>query len=149
MIDFTIITQIERPAAEVFAYVTDPSRLASWQTNTVSAVAEDGLPLHLGSRLREVHRAPGGKELASLVEVSAYEPDGTFALRMLEGALPLDAHISLEPGGHGTTLRFRVHGRPSGLMRLAQPLLARTLRAQFAHHCTTLKAVLEAAPVSG
>jgi len=38
-------------------------------------------------RLREVHRAPGGKQLASLVEVFEYEPDRVFALRMLEGAL--------------------------------------------------------------
>jgi uncharacterized protein YndB with AHSA1/START domain len=38
MIDFTIETEIERPPAEVFAYVTDPTKLATWQTNTVSAV---------------------------------------------------------------------------------------------------------------
>ena len=37
MIDFTIDTQIARPVGDVFAYVTDPDKLATWQTNTVSA----------------------------------------------------------------------------------------------------------------
>ena len=85
MIDFTIETHIERPVADVFGYVSDPGKLATWQTNTVSAVQEGDGPLRLGTRLREVHRAPGGKELASVVEVSEYEPDRTFALRVVEG----------------------------------------------------------------
>jgi uncharacterized protein YndB with AHSA1/START domain len=66
MIQFTVQTEIARPAGEVFTYVTDPTKLASWQTNTVSVVSEGDGPLGLGSRLREVHRAPGGKRLASL-----------------------------------------------------------------------------------
>ena len=53
MIQFSIETHIERPVGEVFAYATDPDRLATWQTNAVSAVREDDGPLGLGSRLRE------------------------------------------------------------------------------------------------
>jgi uncharacterized membrane protein len=146
MIDFTVTIELERPVGEVFAYVTDPSKLATWQTNTVSVVVEDGRPLRLGSRLREVHRAPGGKELPSLVEVSAYHPDSTFALHMLEGALPLDAHISFEPVRAGTALSFHVHGQPRGSMRLMQPLLKRTLRKQFGQYLRTLKELLEREP---
>ena len=85
MIDFTIETEIARPVSEVFAHVTDPSKLATWQASTVSATQEDSGPLGLGTRLREVHRAPRGQELASRVEVSEYDPDRRFALHMLEG----------------------------------------------------------------
>jgi uncharacterized protein YndB with AHSA1/START domain len=63
MIDITVETRIARPVHDVFAYATDPDHLPSWQTNTVSARREDGGPYGVGSRLREVHRAPGGKEL--------------------------------------------------------------------------------------
>ena len=84
MIEFAIETEIERPVADVFAYATDPGRLATWQTNTVSAVQEGVGPLGLGTRLREVHRA-GGKELESLVEVSEYEHHRVFALHVVEG----------------------------------------------------------------
>jgi uncharacterized protein YndB with AHSA1/START domain len=144
MIDFTIETEIDRPVGEVFAYVTDPGKLPTWQTNTVSVVQEGDGPLGVGTRLREVHRAPGGKELASLVEVSEYEPDSKFALQMIEGALPIHARISLEPTDQGGTgLRLNVHGHPSGPMRLAQPLLAPALKRQFKRHCANLKRVLE------
>jgi hypothetical protein len=43
-------------------------------------------------------------------------------------------------------MSFTVHGQPTGAMRLAQPLLKRALRRQFAAHCATLKRVLETWP---
>jgi uncharacterized protein YndB with AHSA1/START domain len=143
VIDFTIETDIKRPVAEVFAYVTDPAKLATWQTNTVSAMAEDGAPLHLGSRLREVHRGPGGRQLSSLVEVSELVPDRLFALRAVEGPLPVDARLSVEPSESGTRLRFRVRGEPTGPLRFLQPVMRFALKRQFREHCATLKRVLE------
>jgi hypothetical protein len=99
MIKFTVRTEIARPPADVFGYVTDPAKLATLQTNTISAVAQDDKPIGVGTCVREVHRAPGGKELASLVEVSEWEPDRVFALRMLEGA------YRSTPGSRSTRLR--------------------------------------------
>jgi uncharacterized protein YndB with AHSA1/START domain len=145
MIDFTIETQIERPVTDVFGYVSDPGKLATWQTNTVSAVQEGDGPLRLGTRLREVHRAPGGKELASVVEVSEYEPDRTFALRVVEGT-PVHLRIDFEPADSGTLMGFRAYGQLTGPMRLAQPLLQRVLKRQFAGQCATLKQLLEGTP---
>ena len=145
MIDFTIETRIERSPEEVFDYVTDPDRLATWQTNTVSAVREDDGPMRVGSRLREVHRAPGGKELESLVEVSELDRPRAFGLTVVEGSLPVDLDITLDAGGEGTLMRFRGHGQASGAMRLAQPLLQRVLKRQFGEQCATLKRVMEGA----
>ena len=66
MIDFVIEIEILRPPADVFAYETDPTKLATWQPNTVSAVPEQRGPLGLGSRMREVHRAPGANSSPSV-----------------------------------------------------------------------------------
>ena len=90
-----------------------------------------------------ITRSPGGKRLASLVEVSEYEPDRVFALRMLEGALPIHARITFDATELGTRLEFEARGEPSGVMRLAQPILHITLKRQFAGYCATLKQVLE------
>ena len=144
MIEFTIETCIERPPATVFHYVSDPDRLATWQTNTVSSIQESDGPFGLGTRLREIHRTPGGKEIESVVEVSEYQPDRTLGLRVVEG-MPVHVHVTLEPAERGTLMRFRAHGRLTGTMRLAQPLLQRVLKRQFARQCATLKQVLEAA----
>jgi hypothetical protein len=143
VIDFTIETRIERSPEEVFDYVTDPDSLGTWQTNTVSAEREDAGPMRVGSRLREVHRAPGGKELPSLVEVTAFDRPHAFGLKVVEGSLPVDLDIGLEGGEAGTLMRFRGHGQPTGAMRLAQPLLQRVLKRQFGQQCATLKQVLE------
>src|ERR1700730_4151809 len=106
MIQFTVGTEIARSPTDVFAYVTDPAKLPTWQTNTISAVAENDQPFGLGTQVREVHRAPGGKQLASLVEVSEYEPDRVFALRMLDGALPIHARITFESTELGTRVQL-------------------------------------------
>jgi len=145
MIQFSIETHIERPISEVFRYATDPDLLATWQTNTVSAVEQGGGPLRLGSRLHEVHRAPGGKELESVVEVSEYEPDRTLGLRVVEGT-PIHARMTFQPANGGTDMTFAGHGELAGPLRLAQPLMQRVLKRQFAKHCATLKRVLETTP---
>jgi hypothetical protein len=62
---------------------------------------------------------------------------------MIEGALPVHAHMTFEPTTTGTRLQLRAYGQPTGAMRLAQPLLQRTLKRQFAGYCRTLKEVLE------
>lgn len=145
MIDFTIDTPIARSPEEVFDYVTDPGKLATWQTNTVSAVREDDGAMRVGSRLREVHRAPGGKELESVVEVTEFERGRAFGLRVVEGSLPVDLDVTLEPSEGGTLMRLRGHGEATGAARLAQPLLQRVLKRQFAQQCATLKQVMEGA----
>jgi len=144
MIDFTIETRIDRSPGEVFAYVTDPAKLGTWQTNTVAAEKLGDQPLGLGTRLREVHRAPGGKELESLLEVSEYEPGRVFALQVIEGT-PVDLRITFAPDGDCTVMRFKAYGRLDGPLRLLQPLLGRTLERQFKRQCATLKGLLESA----
>jgi uncharacterized protein YndB with AHSA1/START domain len=146
MIEFTTKTKIERAPPEVFAFATDPARLPEWQTNTVSATPLEDGPLRVGSRMREIHRGPGGKELESLVEVSELEPDRHFGLRMIEGPLPVDGDLRFAPSGGGTQVAFTVQARPTGVMRLAQPLLRLGLKRQFAQHCADLKRALEAQP---
>jgi hypothetical protein len=44
------------------------------------------------------------------VEVSEYESDRVFALRMLEGALPIHARITFEQTEAGTRLQLDVGG---------------------------------------
>jgi len=145
MIDFVIETEIARSPADVFAFVTDATNLASWQTNTVTAVPEPAGPIGLGSRIREVHRAPGGKEFAELVEIVEFEPDRAFGMRVIEGQ-PIHGRITFEPTEQGTRLRFRVYGQPTGIVRVAQPILQPLLRRNFAGFCANLKALLENAP---
>jgi uncharacterized protein YndB with AHSA1/START domain len=145
MVDFTIETEIARPLGEVFAFVTDPAKLALWQTDKVSCVPEPDGPLGLGSRMREVTRAPGGKNISSLVEVAEYEPDRVFGMRMIEGP-PVHGRITFDPTEAGTRFQFRVYGQPTGAMRLAEPFLKPFMKRNFGRYCANLKRVLEETP---
>ena len=147
MIDFTVEVDIDRPVHHVFVYSTDPEKLPTWQTNTVSSTPEQAGPLGVGSRLREIHRGPGGKEFESVVEVTEYAPDRAFALHVVEGT-QIDAELTYTPTDGGTHLRFRAFGKLTGAMRLAEPFLGRMLKRQFTEQVATLKRVLEAEPLA-
>jgi len=140
MMSFVIEREIARPPSDVFAYMVDPSKLATWQKNTLSAVP-DG-PMGLGTKIHEVHRAPGGKQIKTLVEVVEYEPDRVFGMRITEG-MPVHGQITLEASDTGTHFRFRVYSQLAGMMRIAQPIMGAILKLQFNQHCTNLKTVLE------
>jgi hypothetical protein len=127
--------------------MTDPDSLSSWQTNTVSVAIEGDGRFGLGARLHEVHRAPGGRELHSVVEVAQYEPDRRFELRIVEGPLAVDGLFVLAPtDAGGTRIELFGTGRPQRAMRLAQPVLKLLVRRQFAGNLRTLKRVMEAPP---
>jgi uncharacterized protein YndB with AHSA1/START domain len=118
---------IDRPPEAVFAYLTDPDKLPEWQTSTVAVKREASGPLTVGERFKEVHKAMG-RELESTVEVAQSDPPRVFALRILDGALPLDGRWTFEPAGDGTRLHFVGEADVGGAKRLVRPLIARQFR---------------------
>jgi uncharacterized protein YndB with AHSA1/START domain len=138
--------QIDRPPEDVFAYMTDTSKLATWQTTTVDVLRDREGPLVQGERLREVHAAPLGRRVRSTVEVAECDPPRAFALRILDGPLPLDGSWTLEAVDGSTRLHFVGQGALHGPMRLLDGLATRSLAKQFLGHHRRLKAALEAQP---
>ena len=127
---FSLRFHVERPPAEVFAYLTDPERLPEWQKNAVE-VHVDG-PMRQGARIREVRLGKGDQRVESIVEVAAYEPDRVFDLRIVEGAARVHADHRLEPAPDGGTIvTFTAHGELQGLMKLSRPLLPGLFRKSF------------------
>ncbi len=144
MVRIAFPVDIERPVEEVFAYVTDPDRLPEWQDTTISVTQEPGGPMHEGALLREVRRAPFGRRVESLVEVSRYEPNRAFDLHIVDGPLPIDgAHRFSGAGGH-TRIDFEAAGELPRALRPAGPLLKRMMRRQFTAYYRRLKENLEA-----
>jgi uncharacterized protein YndB with AHSA1/START domain len=145
VIAFEFDVEIDRPVAEVFAYVTDPAALPEWQTNTVEVEQLTDGPLGLGTRLREVHAA-GRRRMEQVVEVSAYEPDRRFDLDIVEGPVPVGARHVFEStaDGRGTVIHFAAEGRANGAVRVLEPLLTVAIRRQMKGHYARLKERLEA-----
>jgi len=137
---------VARPVQEVFAYVTDLERLDEWQPNVVSVTKETDGPMGEGTRLREVRRGPFGRNIEAIVEISAYEPNRRFDLRIVSGPLPIDGSHEFHERDGGTRIDFMAQGQPTGVMRLAEPFLRGAMKRQFSGYYERLKSRLESRP---
>lgn len=145
MIKFSFTTKIARPPSVVFAFLADPANLPKWQGTHAVEKLTDG-PIGVGSRFREVHRAPGRSRIESITEVTEYEPGVAFAVRIVEGPVPIDGSWKLEPArDEGTDLRFTASGRGPG-PRFLQPLVAAGAKREFRRQHKELRSVIESLP---
>jgi uncharacterized membrane protein len=140
-VDLTI--QVNRPVQEVFAYVTDPAKLAEWQTNLVSITKETEGPVRSGTLFKEVRRAPFGRTVEAIVEVSRYQESRRFDLRIVSGPMPIDGTNEFTAADGATRIEFAAEGELRGALRLAAPILGRLLRRQFENDYARLKDALE------
>jgi carbon monoxide dehydrogenase subunit G len=134
---------VDRPPAEVFDYLTDPSTLADWQTSkTLVQPLTDGPP-RLGARVRERTKPPGRSEFEQVVEFTEFDRPRRVHVHVVEGPFPVDGTWSFEPQGEGTRVRFVAEGALPGVMRALQPLVRPVVARQFAGYHRTLKRNLE------
>lgn len=132
---------IARAPEDVFAYMTDPAKLASWQDAQDVEQLTPG-PVGRGTRFREVHKVMG-RARTELTEVVTFDPGRQFAIRVLDGP-PVDGRWDFEAIDEGTRLMFTPTVRlPRGLRPL-QPVVAFGTALVFAGFHRRLKRALEA-----
>ena len=132
---------INRPASEVFSYLTDPEKAPEWQSSLIEAHAEG--PMRVGTKVSEIRKFLG-RRMESTLEVTEYEPDRKFSMRILSGPVPFEVEHTLETEDGRTRLRWVGTGEPGGFFKLAEPLVARQARRQFRGDFETLMDLLEA-----
>jgi uncharacterized protein YndB with AHSA1/START domain len=135
---------VGRPPEVVFDYLTDPSKLADWQTSKTSVEQlTDGAP-RVGTRVRERTKAPGGKEFEQIVEFTEFERPLRVHMHIVEGPYPIDGTWSFEPNGEGTRVRFVAAGEARGAMRVLQPVAKLVIARQMAGYHRNLRRNVEA-----
>ena len=140
MIRIELTVEIARAPADVFELLSEIERLPEWQASALEAHA-DG-PLAEGSRITERRRLLG-REVDTELEVVAYEPPKRLTLRSLGGPVQFTVDHELAEQGGGTQLRFVAEAQPGGLLRLTEPVLARTAEQEFRRDFDRLKELLE------
>jgi uncharacterized protein YndB with AHSA1/START domain len=145
-IDFSFDVDIARPPEQVFAFLSDLRRLPEWQPLVVEAEQLGEGPLRQGSRVREA-RNMRGKRLEQIVEIATFEPPRRFAVKVVEGPLPLHGDLTLSPTSDGSTrLHMHAHGHARGAMRMAEPVLKLGIKREFRKQYRRLKELVEAGP---
>lgn len=143
MISVSTSIEIDRPAEEVFAFVSDFPNNPRWQRGQVSARWTSEPPLRVGSTY-EQHARFLGKDVVNSFVVVEHEPGRRVEFTSTDGSFPITVTRTVEPLGPGRS-RFTeaVDGEPKGFFRVAEPLLrpmvARSIRRDFPR----LKALLE------
>jgi carbon monoxide dehydrogenase subunit G len=135
---------VDRRPEAVFDYLTDPSKVTEWQTAKTSVESLTDGPPHLGTRVRERTKPPGGKEFEQVVEFTEFERPLRVRTHIVEGPYPVDGTWSFEPDGPGTRVSFVAEGPLKGAMRLLGPLAARMIARQFRGYHDNLRRNLEA-----
>lgn len=140
-------TSIDRPPAEVFAFIADVDNLTRWQSGTVEAALLSEPPLRLGSRFRQVVKA-GPWKLQSSGVVTEYSPSEVFAVEAMSGPLDYACSIRLKAAGGGTRVTMRAVAHANGFWRFLEPLFAGDLKKEARSELKTLRNVLQTAPVA-
>ena len=130
----------------VFAYVSDLRHSAQWQEGLLEVKKLTEGPLGVGTRFAFV-RTLLGRRLEASNEFVEYEPDAVVTFR-IGGPMPGEASYLFESTTEGTRLTSRISMQPRGLTRLAEPLIAASLRRQMKANLPVLKDLLEKAAAS-
>ena len=142
MASFTSSAHIERPAEEVFAYATDPSRFCEWQHSSTRGhvVGEPGV----GAACVDVRRVVGGQR-SSTAEISEYSPPTRWAVRGT-GNGPIRANVgvtveALGPEESRVTVELEFVG--VGLGRFLAPVVTWRAQQEMPGNMANLKRRLE------
>ena len=147
MIQVTVNIQIDRPPAEVFAYIANFENNPKWQSGMVSARFTSTGPLSSGSTYEQEARFLG-RPVFSSFEVIAYEPGQCIKITTVSGSFPITVTRSVQPNGSGSDVTAVIEGDASGFFRLAEPLLEAFVRRSVEGDYRRLKTLLEAQGLS-
>ncbi|MCW3048503.1 MAG: hypothetical protein JWO74_2787 [Solirubrobacterales bacterium] len=137
---------VRRPPGEVFAFMTDPANLASWQPSKVAVEPLTDGPPRKGYRVRERTRI-GLRQWDQVVEFTEFEPGRALSTHIVEGSMPVDGRWTFEPDAAGhTRVHFVAEGDLPGLMRLLEPLIKRAIARSFRRSHALLARNVEARP---
>jgi uncharacterized protein YndB with AHSA1/START domain len=139
MINIEKSVVINRPVEEVFAFVTDGSKAPSWQEGLE---AVEGRADVIGSQYTEVRKLLG-REMRSLMEVTAFEWNKGWSARVLKGPVPYEVSVRVEPQDGGTRLTTRVDGEPTGFFKVAEGMVKSQLEKSMEGNNQRLKQIME------
>jgi uncharacterized protein YndB with AHSA1/START domain len=142
-VDISSEIVIDRPRAEVAAFVGDPDNAPAWYEHVKRVVWRTPRPLAVGTRIGFMAESLG-KQLEFVYEVTALVPGERLVMRTEAGRFPIETTYAWkdEPGG-GTRMSLTNHSEPRGVGRLSAMLLRRSMRRSDAKTLSRLKAVLE------
>jgi hypothetical protein len=118
-------TVVDRPAAEVFAYATDPARFREWQQGVIDGHLDQPGPAQVGARCVTTRRI-GGASRASTSELTHIDPPRTWGVRGIDGPIRATVDVTVDPLTQTSSrLTIAVDFDGHGIGKLLVPLMVR------------------------
>jgi uncharacterized protein YndB with AHSA1/START domain len=143
MAKIEVSTVINRPVKEVFAVLSNEEIRPKWSSTTIEVKKTSEGPIGMGTTWRGVDRI-FGQQMERESVYTEYEPHRKITQKSASGPVPFEVQTIYEPVEGGTRVIVIAEAQPSGLFKLAGPLLMRVRKRQFARDLATLKAMIEA-----
>jgi hypothetical protein len=136
---------VERPAGDVFAYVTDPTRFHEWQQGVIDGHLEEPQAPRVGTVCRTTRRI-GGANRSSTSVITHLSPPHTWGVRGTDGPIRAIVDVTVDPlDDRCTRLTISVDFTGHGPGKLLVPLLVRPqARKEMPANLAALKANVEA-----
>jgi uncharacterized membrane protein len=136
---------IDRPVEEVFAYLADIEK--QWVSSLLESTKNSDEPTGEGTKYRQRAKILG-RRFESTNEITAYQPPHVYEFQATSGPMHVRMRFTLISDGLETRVLQVAEGESGGFFRLADPIIARTLRKQLQADLETLKTMLESGVMS-
>jgi uncharacterized protein YndB with AHSA1/START domain len=133
---------INRPIADVFAYVIDATNDPAWHTDILEAQKTSQGPIGKGTTWHVRFKPAMGISEGNM-EVVDFEPNRLEVQRGAMGPMRPTLTYMVEPDNGGTKFTRRVQMRISGFMRVMSPLMKVMTAKGNRQFLANLKRVLE------
>jgi hypothetical protein len=145
MAPITTTIEVDRPADEVFAYATDPTRFHEWQQGVVDGRMDQPATPAVGARCMTTRRI-GGANRASTSQVTRIDTPKTWGVRGTDGPIRAIVDVTVEPlAAQRSRLTIAVDFAGHGIGKLLVPLVVRReARREMPANLAKLKHRLEA-----
>jgi hypothetical protein len=118
-------TVVDRPAADVFAYATDPARFHEWQQGVIDGHLDQPGPAQVGTKCMTTRRI-GGAGRAVTSEITHIDAPRTWGVRGLDGPIRATVDVSVEALTETSSrLTVAVDFDGHGIGKLLVPLIVR------------------------
>jgi uncharacterized protein YndB with AHSA1/START domain len=142
---FTLRIDINRPTADVFAFVAEPRNMPRWY-EAVEHVAEITPKTAMHPASYQITRSLPGGRADNIVEVNESRPDLTVTFKSREGPTPFHYRYAVEPTRDGSLLTLDAEISGAGLpgpLAHVDAITTRAFKQGMRHNLEGLKHFIE------
>jgi uncharacterized membrane protein len=141
MIRFENTIEIDRPIAEVFAYVGDLEHIPEWNWAVTATRKVSHGPIRVGTEYTQTRSVP--KPATESLRITAFDSPEMIEIEGTLGPFPARVSYRLDEQDRVTTVINEVELETPGALALAAPVTSRRIRASVAENLRALKDLLE------